>query len=630
MRRIGWFALAVTLGAGVLGGAASAGAEQPHAVATAWSLATSPLQAPLGDVSCVGANFCAAVGTLDQNVGSGLALWNGNTWTASSDPAASLLPSLRRVSCLSSSFCMAVGQRLNDATSSTNTLVEYWNGSSWSVLASPQGALANSELRSVSCTSTSFCLAVGSSTSLGSILTQTLSEVWNGALWSALPNPVGLGGALNLMSVSCASSSYCVSLGYGAGGGPLGVVASQLLWNGLSLSVPNLAAAAPPVGGLSCVSPTFCMAAANNTYSRWDGSSWSNLPVAASSEADSATALTCTSTTFCISAGSRDGHETGYITQTLVKEWNGTSWNYVPSANATTLGDNGLSGVSCTDTACTAVGTEADPDNGALGGLIESSALTSGQGATGPVSAPIVGLASTSDGLGYWLVGADGTIYNYGDAISYGSLRGTRLNQPIVGMAATPDGGGYWLVATDGGIFSFGDAMFYGSTGSLHLNKPVVGMASSPDGRGYWFVASDGGIFAFGDALFLGSMGGTPLNQPVVGMAVDNLTRGYWLVAADGGIFSFHAPFYGSTGALHLNRPIVGMEADPGGVGYRFVASDGGVFSFNLLFSGSAGATPLNQPVVGMGAAGVAGYWLAARDGGIFTFGGAPFAGSPA
>ena len=46
---------------------------------------------------------------------------------------------------------------------------------------------------------------------------------------------------------------------------------------------------------------------------------------------------------------------------------------------------------------------------------------------------------------------------------------------PIVGMAATPDGGGYWLVAADGGIFSFGDAHFYGSTGAVHLNQPIVG-----------------------------------------------------------------------------------------------------------------------------------------------------------
>ena len=52
------------------------------------------------------------------------------------------------------------------------------------------------------------------------------------------------------------------------------------------------------------------------------------------------------------------------------------------------------------------------------------------------------------------------------------------LNKPVVGMAATSDGGGYWLVASDGGIFNYGDAAFYGSAGSLPLNKPIVSMAS--------------------------------------------------------------------------------------------------------------------------------------------------------
>jgi hypothetical protein len=37
------------------------------------------------------------------------------------------------------------------------------------------------------------------------------------------------------------------------------------------------------------------------------------------------------------------------------------------------------------------------------------------------------------------------------------------LNKPIVGMAPTPDGKGYWLVGSDGGIFTFGDATFDGS-----------------------------------------------------------------------------------------------------------------------------------------------------------------------
>lgn len=38
-----------------------------------------------------------------------------------------------------------------------------------------------------------------------------------------------------------------------------------------------------------------------------------------------------------------------------------------------------------------------------------------------------------------------------------------RLNQPVVGMAATPSGHGYWQVARDGGLFTFGDAPFLGA-----------------------------------------------------------------------------------------------------------------------------------------------------------------------
>ena len=37
-------------------------------------------------------------------------------------------------------------------------------------------------------------------------------------------------------------------------------------------------------------------------------------------------------------------------------------------------------------------------------------------------------------------------------------MAGTHLNQPIVAMAASSSGHGYWLVASDGGVFAFGDA----------------------------------------------------------------------------------------------------------------------------------------------------------------------------
>jgi hypothetical protein len=164
------------------------------------------------------------------------------------------------------------------------------------------------------------------------------------------------------------------------------------------------------------------------------------------------------------------------------------------------------------------------------------------------VTAPVVGMASTPDGGGYWIVDAAGGIAPRGDAGFYGSFAGKPLNAPISHIVATPDGKGYWLVASEGGIFTFGDAHFYGSMGGKHLNAPVVGLATTPDGKGYWLVASDGGIFTFGDAAFHGSTGALHLNKPVVGMAADPATGGYWLVAADGGVFSFDAPFRGAGG----------------------------------------------------------------------------------
>ena|ERR1035437_5745015 len=170
-------------------------------------------------------------------------------------------------------------------------------------------------------------------------------------------------------------------------------------------------------------------------------------------------------------------------------------------------------------------------------------------------NAPVVGVASAQ--YGALLAAADGGVFSFCNAPFYGSMGGTHLNQPIVGIASTPDGNGYWLVASDGGVFAFGDAGFHGSMGGTHLNQPIVGIASTPDGNGYWLVASDGGVFAFGDAGFHGSMGGTHLNQPMVAIAANPDGTGYWTAAADGGVFSFgDAPFRGSASGVGVLQGI--------------------------------------------------------------------------
>ncbi|MGH9079806.1 MAG: alkaline phosphatase family protein, partial [Acidimicrobiales bacterium] len=196
--------------------------------------------------------------------------------------------------------------------------------------------------------------------------------------------------------------------------------------------------------------------------------------------------------------------------------------------------------------------------------------------------------------------------------------------------AAGSGGPGYWLVGADGGAFSFGNAPFHGSAATLPLTKPIVGMAATHDGQGYWMVAADGGVFTYGDAGFHGSAAGVAINRPIVGMAADPTGPGYWLVGADGGIYSADTGFYGSTGAIPLNRPIVGMAATPDGRGYWIVAADGGVFTYgDAGFYGSTAMLPLTRPIVGMAATPDGrGYWLAGADGGVFSFGDAPFDGS--
>jgi len=229
------------------------------------------------------------------------------------------------------------------------------------------------------------------------------------------------------------------------------------------------------------------------------------------------------------------------------------------------------------------------------------------------LNAPVVGMASTPDAKGYWLVAGDGGVFSFGDAGSYGSAGGQVLSEPVVGMAATADGRGYWLVASDGGVFTYGDAGFLGSMGGKHLDAPIVGMATAPGGLGYWLVASDGGVFSFGDTTFYGSMGGKHLNAPIVGVAPTPDGHGYWLVASDGGVFAFgDATFSGSAGAIRLASPVVGMAATPSGHGYWLVASDGGVFSYgDAGFFGSMGAQQLTNPIIAIAATpDGGGYWL--------------------
>jgi hypothetical protein len=205
---------------------------------------------------------------------------------------------------------------------------------------------------------------------------------------------------------------------------------------------------------------------------------------------------------------------------------------------------------------------------------------------------------------GYWVLDAYGRVFARGDAHVFGQVPNLRPGEFARSLSSTPTGNGYWIFTDRGRVFARGGAKDFGDMSRVALKGPVIGSSATPTGRGYYMVATDGGIFSFGDARFYGSMGAARLNQPVNGLVPTANNRGYWLVASDGGIFAFgNARFRGSMGSTHLNRPIIGMVRY--GTGYLMVSSDGGIFNFsNLPFAGSLGNNPPPVPIVGVASGG--------------------------
>jgi hypothetical protein len=116
--------------------------------------------------------------------------WNGSTWSVvpTPDPAGSQGSFFNSVSCTAANACTAVGNYIN-AAGSTVPLAEAWNGSAWSIQPTPDpGGSTFSVLRAVSCTAANACTAVGEHiNSAGNYA--TLAVAWNGTNWSVQAPP---------------------------------------------------------------------------------------------------------------------------------------------------------------------------------------------------------------------------------------------------------------------------------------------------------------------------------------------------------------------------------------------------------------------------------------------------------
>jgi hypothetical protein len=270
----------------------------------------------------------------------------------------------------------------------------------------------------------------------------------------------------------------------------------------------------------------------------WNGASWSVVPTNTTNNGTLAN-VTCLSASECWAVGTNGSD------QSLIERWDGNAWSVDASPDVATI--SVLYGVACSRGAqCFTTGFSAtDPNNFAPQTLTEEASL------------------SAAGSQGFEAVGADGGMFNLGDAGFYGSMAGQSLVAPAVGTAVTADGGGYWLVAADGGVFSFGDAGFFGSMGGSLGGNRATALAATPDGGGYWLLGRDGGVFSFGNAGYFGSVPGkgAGADAPVTGISVTPDGRGYWLVAANGSVDNFgDANWLGALIDIGLRAPLTGVS----------------------------------------------------------------------
>jgi streptogramin lyase len=293
-------------------------------------------------------------------------------------PSGATSKSLSGVSCLSANDCTADGYYNNKTN---QTLVEHWDGTSWQVGASPNPSNAlESKLEGVSCASSTSCTAVGYyQTSTG---ISTLVERWNGTAWSIVASPNATGFVRNyLYGVSCSGVSDCWAVGksaYSPAEEEAGKAPTALLehWNGSEWVI--VATSKPPTQllAVSCFSATLCMAVSGSSpeppTERWNGSSWTRVNTVAVPAGGSAVALTgvaCTAENNCTAVGSYTVNE---HRAPLAEHWGGflSGWAVQkttdPTGTIEEVTSGGLNAISCwSSEACTAVGTRSSASESA-------------------------------------------------------------------------------------------------------------------------------------------------------------------------------------------------------------------------------------------------------------------------
>jgi hypothetical protein len=324
--------------------------------------------------SCTSSTACMAAGWFKNSSEKAVPLaekWNGTVWSAQEPPAptGTVVTDLSGVSCTSSAECIAVGGFYNNSGKGL-PLAEKWNGTAWSVQEPPSPAGARvSELYSVSCTSSTVCIAVGYFYN-SSEKYVPFAEKWNGMAWSVQEPPTVRGATQTyLQGVSCVSSTTCTAVGYFMNSSGK-IVPLAESWNGTGWTAHEPPAPTGAKGselyGVSCISSTECTAVGGFENSsekglplaeKWNGTAWSvqEPPVPTGAKESGLKDVSCTASTACIAVGTFENSAEKSVP--LAERWNGAEWSAQEPQGPTGSQYIYLPSVSCTSpTECTAVG----------------------------------------------------------------------------------------------------------------------------------------------------------------------------------------------------------------------------------------------------------------------------------
>ena len=221
--------------------------------------------AVLSSVSCPGARRCYAVGRyLGKKLLPLVEQWDGKAWSRKDGPIRSTVDgaAFASVACPNSSRCFAVGYQHKGQV--TTTLVEHWNGSVWTPVASANpGGSTDTSLTAVSCATATSCVAIGSSHSNGT--TRPIAERWDGTRWSLTGPLASAGPAARLASIACTGATNCTAVGRAVLNGTTAPLVER--WNGARWSIEASAsregALSSSFSGIGCSAAGGCYAVGN-------------------------------------------------------------------------------------------------------------------------------------------------------------------------------------------------------------------------------------------------------------------------------------------------------------------------------------------------------------------------------